>query len=453
MTFSGQFLLFSLVVLFAGMITIGLWVQREIRQVSIARTAEVTALYVDSFVAHHVQDLDDNTGLDGASARELDEHLKGTALGQGFVTVKLWARDGTILYSTNQELVGQAFRTDDDLRRAFGGEVVSRISDLSEPEHEQERLMADSLIETYAPIYLSGTAEAVAVVEFYQRPDALLSDIRSAQGRGWLIVAAATVVMYLMLVGLARHASRLIQSQRHELEDNVAWLSDLLTQNRALQERMRGAAGKVTALNERYLHRVSADLHDGPAQNVALAKMQVEALDNTTYSGSEVPDLTTIGSALGAALTDIRLISRGLRLPEIGNLSPADAARRAVRAFEQTSRTDVEIEFGDLPDHAPLSVKITLYRVLQEALANSYKHASGATCTVTMTATETDLALEIADDGPGFDPGATPRDGSLGLEGMSERVEVLGGSFEITSAAGQGTRVRVCLPLQGDVDD
>ncbi len=450
MTFSRQFLLFGLLVLVIGMLTIGLWVQHEINRVFIARTAATTALYVESFVSHHVQSLETRSELDAADSVALDEHLRETPMGTGLVAVKLWTRQGTIAYSTNKDLVGLTYPLSEDLNLALSGEVISRISDLSGPQHERERVMADKLLETYTPIFLVGTEEPIAVAEFYQRPDALLNDIRNAQIRGWLIIATATLVMYLTLFGLARRATNLIRSQRQELEGNVARLSGLLGQNRKLQRRMQGAAGRVTALNEEYLHRISADLHDGPAQNIALAMLRLEALENGERPRSG--DLATINSALDSALAEVRSIAKGLRLPEVDTISAVDTARSIVRSFERTTQTDVALQINDLPDDIPLSAKITVYRVLQEALANSFKHAPGASRRVEIAAGDHMLTLEVEDNGPGFDSEQRPRPGSLGLIGMRERVEMLGGEFELMTAPDEGTRIRIRLPLEETTD-
>jgi len=451
-TFAGQFLVFGLGALLIGMLTIGMWLQREIRHMFIDRTAAVTALYADSFLAHHIQGLAESSVLDADTIAELDEHFLGTSLGDNFVTVKLWASDGTIAYSTDVGLIGRVYDIDSELERALAGEVVSQITDLSDPENEQERLVADSLIETYVPIF-DETGKAMAVAEFYQTPDALLADIGSAQLRGWGILAIATAALYLALFGLVRRASRLIESQRVELEGNVSRLSNLLAQNQHLRERMRGAAAKATALNEQYLRRISADLHDGPAQDVALALLRMESLDGGEGCSTDPRDLQTVQSALESAMTDIRSIARGLRMPEIEKLSAADTVSRVIRDFERVAGTTVDVRLTGAPETAPLSVKITLYRILQESLANSFKHASGASPTVTVATRDDDLFLEISDDGPGFDADDPPRDGSLGLAGMRERVEVLGGRFEITSLPDQGTRVQVWLPLEGEEDD
>lgn len=452
-TFAGQFLSFGLVVLIIGMITIGIWVQSEIKQVFIARSADTTALFVDSFVAYHVQDLGDSGVLDPAGVANLENHLGETSLGQELVTVKLWTRDGTVAYSTDEELIGLVFPVSEDLRRSFNGTVISRLSDLTGPGHERERQVADVLIETHAPVSLIGSDKAVAVVEFYQRPDSLLADIGRAQQRGWFIIALATATMYLMLVGLARGASRLIATQRTELEGNVQRLSGLLDRNRELQSRMRAAAGRATTLTEQHLHRISADLHDGPAQNLALAMLRIEALEGGADQTTDPPDLATIGPALDNALADIRSIAKGLRLPELSRLSLSETSHRAIKAYERATGTTVTTQIGALPDDAPLSIKITVYRVLQEALANGIKHAPGAPQYVEISASSGDLFLSVADKGPGISPDAPPRPGALGLQGMKERVNMLGGTFELISSPGQGMNVHICLPIHGATDE
>jgi signal transduction histidine kinase len=450
----GRFLLFSLLVLLTGMVTIGLWIQHEIGEAVTHRTAEVTALYVNSFVSPHLQSLTETSPLEPHAVEAFDELLDGTALGRDIVAFKIWAADGTVLYSANPGLIGQNFDTRGQLAEAFAGSLVSEVSDLSKPENVYEAQSWDSLIETYTPVRLSDTGDIVAVAEFYQRPDSLLSDIRRAQVRSWLFVGAATVIMYLLLAGNVRRVGNIMKSQQDALEGNVNRLRDLLSSNKKLQDRMREAAGKTTALNEKYLHRISADLHDGPAQNVALALLRMESLGDalkedagTNDRSREFEDLSTVQSSLDSALADIRSIAQGLRLPEIEGLAPADTARRVIHDFERVTGKTVEFLSRDVPGWAPLPVKITIYRVLQEALANGYKHAGEANQSVTMTSDGSELSLEIVDDGPGFDSTVALGDETLGLSGMRERVEMLGGRFEVANGAGSGTTVRARLPL------
>lgn len=453
--FAGQFLAFGFIVLVGGMLTIGFWIQREITDAVINRTAGVTSLYVNAMLSPHIESLRDGRTLDASAVESLDRMLEGPGLARDIVAFKIWAADGTVLYSPNKALIGQSFAVEGHLSEAFSGGVVSRISDLSDAENMYESQVWDTLIETYAPIRLEGSTRPVTVAEFYQTPAALQDEIRSAQIRSWLIVVLATVVMYALLAGIVGRASGVMKSQRRELEENVTHLGGLLEQNRKLQDRMRQAAGRTTALNEEYLRRISADLHDGPAQDVSFALLRLDDIAGPAASSphgqSKQPeDMQTIRYALDSAMTDIRSIASGLRLPELEDLNPTDTAQRVVRDFERATGTEVEFHADGVPAASSLPAKITIYRVLQEALANSYKHAPGATQTVRMSSDGAEVRLTIADNGPGFDPATVTDNGAQGLVGMRERVEMLGGWVEIDTKMDRGTTVTASVPLHDE---
>lgn len=452
LTFAAQFLAFGLIVLVGGMLTVGVWIQREIREGVTNRTAGVTSLYVNSLLLPHIESLADGSSLDDEAVATFDRMLTETELARDIVAFKIWAPNGTILYSPNEALRGQVFAVDGHLSEAFQGGVVSHISDLSEPENAFESQFWDSLIETYAPIRLESSERPVAVAEFYQTPDALLDEINSAQRRSWVVVGLATAAMYVLLAGIVGRASRVMESQRRELEDNVARLGRLLEQNQTLQNRMRAAAGRTTALNEQYLRRISADLHDGPAQEVSLALLRLESLNRSADDADNGDDVETIRHSLDSAMADIRAIAGGLRLPELEGLSPADTAQRVVDDFERVTKTKVELDAETAPPRASLPIKITIYRVLQEALANSYRHAPGSAQRVDLRTDEQDIVLKVADNGPGFDPEAVAGNGALGLSGIRERVEMLGGRVEIDSGTRKGTTVTARVPLQEQGD-
>jgi|CXWL01.1.fsa_nt_gi signal transduction histidine kinase len=450
-----QFLLLSFLILLSGMLIIGTWVGQQIEIGVVNRTAAVTALYVDSFIAPHLQELTRTDRLDTAHLEALGSLLAGTPLGQRIVAFKVWGPDGRILYSTNPALIGREFPMSAELALAFSGEVHTEISSLSEPENEFEREQWPRLIETYAPVRVEGASNIVAVSEFYQTTDDLEREVWAAQLRSWLVVITATLAMYLLLAGLVGRASRTILVQQSDLRDKVTQLTELLTQNEQLHDRVRRAAARTTALNERFLRRVSADLHDGPGQDMGLALLRIEAVADVCSTcavavakGRTVSDdFRTVQSALKSALADLRAISAGLRLPEIKRLSPTETAERAVRDYERKTGRAVTLTMNDVPGDAPLPVKITLYRLLQESLANGLRHAGGVGQWVTLATNEGELTVEVADSGKGFDPQALAADGHLGLAGMRERVEILGGTFAVASVPGEGTVIRAQLPL------
>lgn len=441
---SRQFALASFVILITGMAIIGWWISQQIERGVINQTAGVTALYVDSFIAPHLQDWARGQSLDEAHHRTLDELMTTTPLGKRIVAFKVWSREGEILYSTSRVLIGQRFSVGIGLNRALEGQVASHISNLSDPENVEERRRWSRLLETYAPVRLAGTEHIIAVSEFYQTADDLEREIASAQTTSWIVIGVCTGLMYALLAGLVGRGSNTIARQQSELSE--------------MNERVRRAAARTTALNEQFLRRISADLHDGPGQDLSFALLRLYAIAEQYKCAASADEraaldsnLAAIQASLESGLTELRAISAGLRLPELDALSPTETIARAIHEHESKTNTRVQFSADALrvPTSAPMPVKITLYRLTQEALANSFRHAAGAVQSVRLWNEERAVCLEVADTGPGFDPqNVSPHNGHLGLAGMRERVQVLGGTFEVQSRAGQGTRVIARLPKE-----
>jgi signal transduction histidine kinase len=109
----------------------------------------------------------------------------------------------------------------------------------------------------------------------------------------------------------------------------------------------------------------------------------------------------------------------------------------------------VDLNQSFIPDEVSLPVKITIYRLVQESLHNAYRHAGGLGQKVSVTCLNSQITIEVSDRGPGFNQEHSGRwDEHLGLVGMRERVESLGGNFRVESVIGEGTRVIANLFLQ-----
>ncbi len=451
-----RFLLTGGIVFAGGMAAVGAWVAWQIEAGVVNRTGAVTSTFVDSFVSPHLQSLAHADRLRDADGVALDQLLSGTPLGRQIVAFKVWRRDGTVLYGSNAEIVGRNFPVKPALAAAFEGKVSSRVADLHDPENFQEARRWPRLIETYVPVRAPRGPGVLAVAEFYQTFDDLAADLQEAQRRSWLAVGAATLAMFLLLAGLVKRANDTIVGQQKELHEKLDQLTALLAQNERLHERVRRAAARTTALNERVVHRIAADLHDGPGQAMALALMRMETLSDACSScpaaigreSSVGEEFRTVRAALQNALDDMRAISAEMRLPEIEPLSLEETARRAVRDYERKTAVRVPLAVDGVPLEAPLPVKITLFRLIQESLANGYRHGDASNQRVALSCSDDALWVEVADNGTGFDPGAAISAGHLGLSGMRERVEILAGSFNVRSALGEGTVIRASLPMR-----
>jgi signal transduction histidine kinase len=451
-----RFLLVGFLVLVATMIFIGTWVGSQIQSGIMNGMGVTTDLYLDGAISPHLQSLADGRPLEAADRIALQRKLASTHLGERIVVLKIWGPEGRVIFDSSDP----SLATDPDLARrppasAFAGQVSSRIVEPSELESVFKERKRSRLIQTYSPIRADSDRSVIAVADFYQAADGMEQAAREAQLRSWSVHGAVTLAMLALLATLVRRATNTIAAQQRELGEKVDQLTALLAQNEQLHDRVRRAGARTTALNERFLRHVATDLHDGPGQGLALASMRIESLaevcsacaQGSGHDRSIADEFHTIHVALQSALTDMRAILRGLRLPEIEQLSVADTARRAVRDHEHKTGLAVPLSIGNVPDEAPLSVRIALFRLLQESLANGYRHGGTSSQRVTLEVVDAQLIVEVSDEGKGFDPKASIDGGHLGLQGMRERVELLGGRFDVESAAERGTVVRASLPL------
>jgi len=452
-----RFLLVGFLVLLAAMAFIGTWVGGQIAAGVVSGTGVMTDMYLDGAISPHLQSLANGRQLDDADRIALDRILAGTRFGEHLVALKIWGLDGRFVYnSADPSLVGKRPAGGAPPASAFAGRMRSRIIDPAELHGEFTDTRWSRLIETYAPIRSDSDGSVLAVAGFYQAPEGLEDAVHAAQLRSWGVHGAVTLAMLALLATLVRKANRTIEAQQRELSEKVDQLTALLAQNEQLHDRVSRAAARTTALNERFLRHVATDLHDGPGQGLALASMRIESLAEVCRAcaraagndASIAEDFRTIHLALQSALTDMRAIVHGLHLPEIEQLSVDETVRRATRDHERKTGLPIPLALDNLPAEAPLPVRITLFRLLQESLANGYRHGGGGGQRVSVSGRDGRLVVEVADNGKGFDPNAAVSGEHLGMEGMRERVEILGGTFTVQSAPDHGTVIRAALPLE-----
>ncbi len=449
-----QFLLVTASILVVGMTVIGSWVGRQIEVNAIHRATSMAAVYVQSMLIAQQRDWS-NPKLDEAAHAALDRLFLSGPLERIVVRLKFWHPDGTIFYSSDKAEIGQRLQMGPLLSAAFQGQIRGQISDLEGGEHADERKLGLRLLEVFVPVRTPGRDAVVAVAEFYYTMADIDRDIAIARQRTWWVVGLSTVAMWLLLRGLVRRANSTIVEQQRDLRAELAHRDVMLAENERMQERLREAGARSTALNERFVQRTAANLHDGPAQDLALVLLRLESvtepcIDCGRANEKRGKDIFALRQALNVSLADLRTIASDLRMPPgMDQLSLTETAERAVRDFErkyeQTVVTDIAAD--ESARIAPVAIKIAAYRMIQETLANGWWHARGCTQRVRVVFTGGKACIEVSDQGPGFDVERTADFGRLGLALLSERVQILGGSIEIDSGPGKGTRIKAWLPL------
>ena len=455
LSFASQFRIASLVILIAGAVVIGAWLTWQLKHGAVKRTAAIAAVYVESVIASQIKGpiVAGVLGQDDHDA--LDRIFIDGPMKRKVVRVKIWGSDGSVAYSSEDAQIGGNFPITGELAAAFGGSVQARISELDQPDNETERRRWPQLLEVYVPLRATPAGPVIAVAEFYHSMENLGQEIRQSQIIGVLVVAAGTLTMYLLLLGLVRRASNTILRQQNDLHRQVDELRGAVEEIERMRERLSKAGARTTALNEQFLHRVAADLHDGPAQDTALALMRFDSLakgcPRCSDKGEICADLKTVNNALRSSLGEIRAIAQEIRMPQLEHLSIGAAAERAVSDFERRADKRISAEIGAKSAPGSLALKITLYRLIQEALANGWRHAEGSTQCVRVDALDDTVTVEISDDGAGFDVQAAADSGRMGLSFMRERVSLLGGEFDIVSSPESGTVVRASLKISSEM--
>jgi len=228
-------------------------------------------------------------------------------------------------------------------------------------------------------------------------------------------------------------------------DDDVAAMRIFASRAAAELERRRQAAALqrsragVIAAADSERRRVGRDLHDGAQQRLAAVANLLKAAQRRFERGEEPIDVLRLASEeLGAAQTELRDLARGLHpvaLSERGLHS-------ALESLTVGSETAISLDIN--ADELPDDVELAAYFIVCESLTNARKYAGAEAIRVHVEPVADALLVEIVDDGSG---GADPTSGT-GLRGLADRVDALGGEFEVDSPPGDGTRVSARLPLR-----
>ncbi|SCX16716.1 Signal transduction histidine-protein kinase/phosphatase DegS [Agrobacterium sp. DSM 25558] len=439
-TLAWQFAFAGTIVLLLGMILIGLWVTSKIESAAVRNMASGTALYVSGIVSPLTQELATSSSLsDDARGKILDTLNQGPLRGELF-SFKIWGKDNRVVFSSEPGLIGKTFEGSLGLSTAFNGTVHAAFDDLEGEEHEEEKRSGQVLLEIHSPIRDAVSGRVIAVAEFYERSADLMSELDNVRYESWLVVAGVTAGMLVLLFGIVAKGSHLIEAQKRSLHVQVTELSRMLEVNRDLRQRVDQATQRTAALNERYLRRISAELHDGPAQLLGFAALRLEAIRT---GRARDDDEAMVQHSIDEAVREIRGICRGLNLPELEGLSGEDVVRRLITTHEKHSGRSIQLDIAPL-EVSSQAMKICIYRFLQEALSNATRHAQSADIAVSASETNGEIVIGVRDNGIGF-VRRDDEDG-LGLAGLEERAAGLGGRLTIVSAIGSGTSITMTLP-------
>lgn len=209
---------------------------------------------------------------------------------------------------------------------------------------------------------------------------------------------------------------------------------------------LEGLSARLVEAQEEERRSISRELHDEVGQSLGALLVELGQLSKLVPPDDKVTlaQIAHIKSVAETAVKSIRDIALLLRPPMLDDLGLIPALEWQAREISRRGDMEVEVHSQNVSEGLGDETKVTVYRLVQEALNNAATHASARNANVTVAQVSDKITIEITDDGHGFDP---KRQRGMGILGMEERVRRLGGTFTIESAPGKGATVKAELPL------
>lgn len=434
------------------MLHIGAWVDSRIRHSVVEAAGASVAHQMQRSLKPYLSDIVSNGGPNDATRISLGTLIDPTSR-HGILEVNVWFPDERLIYTSRyRNPPVPAHATSAELTVAAKGGVVAHFDDDHEFDPKSEVPVAVPVFNVYAPLRDPLSNRVVAIAEVFQDATVLSRELTIARQHSWLVVGSLTAAMLALLFGIVHSGSALIFDQQQALEAKIAEQSRLLRQNELLRTRLTHAHQSSHLVSDKLLMRVSADLHDGPAQLIGLALLRLDDLAPSPITEDDATSaFATVRSSIQDALCEIRSISTGLALPQIEQFGPTETLLYAITSHERRTGTTVARALAhDLPSSVALSIRICLFRGVQEGLNNAFRHAKGIGQSVKADFDGATIRVTVSDSGPGFSVASLQnRDEALGLVGLRHRVESLGGSLELVSLLGKGTTITMAIPHRG----
>jgi signal transduction histidine kinase len=289
------------------------------------------------------------------------------------------------------------------------------------------------------------------------------------------VVAAGAAVLSLLILGfgwrtIVRPLQQLAQAAEQvswgdlsaisdpvggaqEIHDLHQALMDMADRIQGYEAGMRDYLAAMTRGQEAERARLARELHDGPVQDLIALRQRAEMAQRLVGRGeAEQAEalLEELRSAELTTLEELRRLIGALRPSYLEDLGFVPALEMLVRQVAERTAAQVQLETVCTDQRLAPEVELAAYRIAQEALNNALQHARAENITVRVRCDSDGVTLSVGDDGVGFElpprPDLLTQAGHFGLLGMRERATLLGGSFRIHTAPGEGTRATVRLP-------
>ena len=249
--------------------------------------------------------------------------------------------------------------------------------------------------------------------------------------------------------------SQQLSNRTAELQKAKVHLRQERGKRQGLQLTLRSLASDLVLTEERERRNLARDLHDSVAQSLALCKYYLEELESAPISRPHQRKLGETVALIDQALEQTRSLIFELSPPILHDLGLEAALRSLTNRMQHLHGIKIDYTYDGRGKQLPEDLSVLLFRAVRELLFNIVKHAKATHVGISLAKNHDQLKIEVEDDGIGFDPAEAARrlrggGNGFGLFSVSERLQHLGGSFDISSRPGYGTRAILIAPLGGN---
>lgn len=274
--------------------------------------------------------------------------------------------------------------------------------------------------------------------------------IPDGSGVDWAIYLGL-IVFQTSAVGFGLYAGDRVTEIAARRRSAIEGLEATRIENEGLHAQLVAQAHEGGVLDER--ERIAHEMHDTVAQGLAGVIAQIEAVQQNWGNEAEMRRHLTNASELARhSLADARRAIHAILPSALDERRLPDAIRGVAARWTEVSGLPVDVATTGEPRPLPVDVEVAILRVAQESLRNVDKHARASRVVITLSYMTDAIAIDIRDDGVGFDSSAPSGGPHYGLEVMRERSEALDGSMHIESTPGGGTAVAVTVPTDAPID-
>ena len=306
--------------------------------------------------------------------------------------------------------------------------------------------MLDQVYQTGEPI--SATDERILLEQGKDKPprerylDFVYQPYRNSQGK--------VVGIFVQGVDLTerKQAKEQLQELNATLEERVKERTSALL---SYQDQLRSLAAQLSKAEEKERHRLATELHDNLGQMLAVCKMRMDLLPQDQLAGRVAAEIEEIKQGMNDALVYTRDLMSDLKPPPTLDKEDVRATIEWLAQKMEKHELNVLISDDQQPKRTSEEIRTTILQCVREIFFNIVKHSGVKEAAVNMSRENNEIHIVVEDEGRGFDPDSQnlePTDnGGFGLFNIRERIDLMGGSIDISSKPGEGTKIAICAPL------